>query len=156
MIFVYLSRWTLVSFGLSWTILFNIGWYYPQPNQPKMLPDWNLSKICELFGSFFGYFWQKWKRSVLFFFSQELFGRLLGTFDKYVEILCNSWELVQRFGSIWKLFWAFLSIFKNSTEVLHHFLETPEGPRPLEFYETSCDYWRPWCSYEVLVFIKCV
>ena len=49
--------------------------------RPELPPDWNLSRIRELFGSFFGYFWQKRKSSVIFFKNsgafRELFGVLL-------------------------------------------------------------------------------
>ena len=55
---------------------------------------------------------------------KEGIGRFLGAFDKYLEILCYVLELFERFGSIWKLFGAFLTNFENSTEVLCHFLKT--------------------------------
>ena len=48
----------------------------------------------------------------------------LGAFDKYVESLCYFGDF-QRFGSIQRLFGAFLTYFENSTEILGNFLKTP-------------------------------
>ena len=65
----------------------------------------------------------------------------LGAFDKYVEILCCFWELFQRFGSIRKLFGAFLTNFENSTEILCYFLcyflKTPKFGRSPEIRELA-------------------
>ena len=68
-------------------------------------------------------------------------GAFLGSFDKYVEILCYFRELFQRFGIIQKLFGAFLTNFGNSTEILCYFLcyflKSPEFGRSPEIREPA-------------------
>ena len=75
-------------------------------------------------------------------------GAFLNAFDKYVEILCHFWELFQRFGSIRKLFRAFLSNFENGTEILRYFLcyfvKTPEFGRSPEIWEPATPL--PWAG----------
>ena len=85
-------------------------------------------EISSEFGSYLGAFWlllaqKNGKVLCNFFLNRDLFGRFLGAFDKYLEILCFFWELFQCFSSIWKLFWAFLTNFENSTEILWYFLK---------------------------------
>ena len=72
---------------------------------------WYLKKKWELFGSFFGCFWQICRNSVLF---RELF---------------------QCFGIIWMLFGAFLTNFEIAQNFLCYFLKNSEFGRTPEFRE---------------------
>ena len=76
---------------------------------------WYFFLNWELFGSFFGCFWQICRNSVLF------------------------WELFQHFGIIWKLFGAFLTNFEIAQNFLRYFLcyflKNSEFGRTSEFRE---------------------
>ena len=48
--------------------------------EPEMSPDWNLSRIQELFGSFFGTFDKNEKVLWYFLKNRELFGSFFGCF----------------------------------------------------------------------------
>ena len=85
-------------------------------------------EISPEFGSYLGAFWlllpNKNGKVLCNFFKIGIFLEdFLGAFDKYLEILCFFRELFQCFSSIWKLFWAFLTNFENSTEILWYFLK---------------------------------
>ena len=103
----------IVTCRLNWPR----GWFahayvlHHRLNLSELLLDWNLSRIRELFGSFFGCFWQICRNSVLF---RELF---------------------QRFGIIWKLFGAFLTNFEIAQNFLCYFLENSEFGRNPKFRE---------------------
>ena len=51
-------------------------------------------------------------------------------------------ELFQGFGSIWKLFEAFLTNFENSAEILCYFLKTSEFGRSLKIREPATALFR--------------
>ena len=79
---------------------------------PELLPDWNLSRIRELFGNFLGTFDKN--KKVLWYLKKigSFLGAFLGAFDNYVEILCY-------FGSffyVFKAFWGIFDQFWNGTE----------------------------------------
>ena len=78
-----------------------------------------------------------------------------GVFDKYVEILCFFRELLERFGSIRKLFGLFWTNLEISTEILCYFLcyflITPEFGRSPEIREPATALLHPHCDvYTVL------
>ena len=64
-------------------------------------------------------------------------GSFLGSFDKYLEILCYFREFFLTFGSILKIFDVFLTYFENSTEILCYFLKTPKLGRSPEIREPA-------------------
>ena len=89
----------------------------------------NLRAFWELFWVFL----TKAEKLCAIFFLIEL----SGAYDKSVEILCYFRELFKFFGSILKLFWAFLTNFENGTEILCNFLKTPEFGRSPKIWEPA-------------------
>ena len=117
---------------------------------PELFPEWNLSRIRVLFGVLLT------KRKIFVVFKKiwELFGIFFGCFWQICSNSVLFWELFQRFVIIWKLFGAFLTNFEIAQNFLCYFLcyflKNSEFGRTPDFGSREQHWHDPLTTFETL------